>query len=298
MGTLTRRSVVKGALVGTIGAFHLGCNSYRAHLTLSDSTKIAFITDFHYSGGTNQEDLWSSLRASLAKERIDFIVGGGDWITDGPTLPIVDARERLERFSSLWRLLQQPKVLIPGNHDLIKNERNELPTYELFKEVFPEWNINQRIDLRSFTLLLVQSIDLQANGYRGYITPDQINWVVTQLKHIPEDRELIVLTHIPLLTNLYQRTEGFLYRPPADQYVSNSREFLDLFNRHTLRIVLQGHLHVHETIRWHNTIFVTGGALCGKWWNGAHHGTPPGYRLIELKDGEVLGKYVSLTPTS
>jgi 3',5'-cyclic AMP phosphodiesterase CpdA len=295
MGTLTRRSVVKGVLAGAFGACHLGCTSYRGRTILSDDTRIAFITDFHYSGSANQEELWKRLGASLEIERVDLIVGGGDWISDGPALSNIEARERLRKFSFLWRSLEQPKVLIPGNHDLARNEHTQLLTFELFKDVFPEWNINQRIDLQSQTLLLVQSIEPHGGGYQGYISSDQIDWIVRELSHIPEGREIIVLTHIPLLSILYQRTEGVLYRPPADQYVSNSREFLELFNRHTLRIVLQGHLHVHETIIWGNTTFITGGALCGKWWSGAHHGTLPGYRLIELNDGNVSGRYIPLS---
>jgi 3',5'-cyclic AMP phosphodiesterase CpdA len=298
MDAVSRRSVVKGILAGSLGAFHIGCFSVQGRPIFSGSIKIAFLTDFHYSGGELQEDLWEKLIAHLTIERVDFIVGGGDWITDGPKLSNADARLRLQKFSSLWGSLQEPKILIAGNHDLVKNQNTELLTFQVFSEVFPEWRKNKRIDFQSWTLLVVQSIDPQGSSYRGYITDDQIDWIVEQLTQIPEDRELIVVTHIPFLTNLYQRTEGILYTPPPDQYVNNSTEFLDLFNRHSLRLVLQGHLHIHETIVWQDTVFITGGALCGKWWNGAHHGTPPGFRLIELKDGSVFGRYVSLANAS
>lgn len=294
MRTFTRRSILKGALAGPLVGFYIGCSPIRAKQISTEATKIAFVTDFHFSGGELQEKMWRRLVASLAKEKVDLVIGGGDWITEGPKLSRSDARKRLEKFAALWGELHQPKELIPGNHDLVREEGTGIGSFDLFREVFPDWIKNKRIDFLDYTLLTVQSIEVQGGSYRGYISSDQIQWVKNHLAHIPKDKGVIVLTHVPLLTNLFQRTKGPTFVPPADQYVNNSIEFLDLFKEHLHLLVLQGHLHVHETITWNHTTFLTGGALCGKWWDGAHYGTPPGFRLIELHEGQVSGRYVSL----
>lgn len=295
MRTITRRDLVKGTLLSSLGTFQIGCSAIRPKKSSVSSLKIAYITDFHYSGGEYQEKIWRQLITSLSNEPVDVVIGGGDWITEGPKLSINDAQARFEKFASMWRELKQPKELIPGNHDLVKEEGSGMLTFELFRKVFPEWSTNKRIDFPNCTLLSFQSVQNRGEHYRGYISSEQIDWLKDQLTHIPNERALILLTHIPLLTNLYQRTKGPTYIPPEDQFVSNSVEFLNLFNKHALKLVLQGHLHVHESMTWGDTTFLTGGALCGKWWNGAYHGTPPGFRLIEICQGQVLGRYVPLS---
>ncbi len=58
-----------------------------------------------------------------------------------------------------------------------------------------------------------------------------------------------------------------------------------------LQLVLQGHLHVREEVRWGGTTFLTGGAVSGAWWRGAFHGTPPGFNVITLSDDRVECEY-------
>jgi hypothetical protein len=59
-----------------------------------------------------------------------------------------------------------------------------------------------------------------------------------------------------------------------------------------LILVLQGHLHVNEMIRWQNTAFVTGGAVCGKWWRGVWYGTEEGFYDITLTGNHVECSYI------
>ena len=68
---------------------------------------------------------------------------------------------------------------------------------------------------------------------------------------------------------------------------------MELFDRHNLLLVLQGHLHVDEMIRWRGTTFITGGAVCGKWWRGAWHGTREGFGTVTLRRGRVEWEYHS-----
>jgi hypothetical protein len=74
--------------------------------------------------------------------------------------------------------------------------------------------------------------------------------------------------------------------------VVNNREVLALFEGHNLVLVLQGHLHAKELIRWGDTTFITGGAVSGKWWRGAWFGTEPGYNVVTLRGNRVEWEYV------
>jgi hypothetical protein len=48
---------------------------------------------------------------------------------------------------------------------------------------------------------------------------------------------------------------------------------------------------VDEMLRWQGTTFITGGAVCGKWWRGSWHGTPEGFGVVTLRPDRVEWKY-------
>ena len=56
--------------------------------------------------------------------------------------------------------------------------------------------------------------------------------------------------------------------------------------------MLQGHLHAKELIRWRDTTFITGGAICGKWWRGDWFGTREGFNVVTLDGDRVHWEYV------
>lgn len=114
---------------------------------------------------------------------------------------------------------------------------------------------------------------------------------------------MILVSHMPLLTGFYQLTEGLESPVPSNRcLVVNNREVLAAFGSHPAR-VLQGHLHVNELLRWRGTTFITGGAICGKWWRGDFHGTEPGFGVLHLRPDRVDWEYhgydwVSRRPTT
>ena len=60
-------------------------------------------------------------------------------------------------------------------------------------------------------------------------------------------------------------------------------------NRKTL--VLQGHLHFYEDIFVNNIHFVTGGAVCSKWWQGKRNGLEEGFLIVKVKNQELSFEY-------
>jgi hypothetical protein len=97
---------------------------------------------------------------------------------------------------------------------------------------------------------------------------------------------------MPLLTAFYGATAGTTVAAPPNRVVVNNREVLGLFAEHNLMLVLQGHLHAKELIRWRDTTFITGGAICGKWWRGDWFGTGPGFNIVTLSRDHVDWEYV------
>jgi hypothetical protein len=75
--------------------------------------------------------------------------------------------------------------------------------------------------------------------------------------------------------------------------VINNSEVLDLFAGHSLLLVLQGHLHAEEMVRWRGTNFITGGAVCGNKWQGPRYRAPEGFGVVTLRPDRVDWKYKS-----
>jgi 3',5'-cyclic AMP phosphodiesterase CpdA len=149
------------------------------------------------------------------------------------------------------------------------------------------------VEAGGYRLLILDSISVVGgdDAYHGRIEPDQLRWLATELESIDRSTPIVLATHIPLLTGFYQATEGGTAAAPANRIVVNNREVLELFADHNLLLVLQGHLHVAEMLRWRGTTFITGGALCGKWWRGAWHGTGEGYGVLTLRPDRVDWEY-------
>jgi len=74
--------------------------------------------------------------------------------------------------------------------------------------------------------------------------------------------------------------------------VSNSKEVLELFKGHNLKLVLQGHLHFYEDIYVEGIHFITGGAVCSAWWTGKFNGLEEGFLRIDVKGDDFSTEYI------
>jgi 3',5'-cyclic-AMP phosphodiesterase len=55
--------------------------------------------------------------------------------------------------------------------------------------------------------------------------------------------------------------------------------------------LLQGHTHIVEDVRHHGIRYVTGGAVCGAWWQGAQFGDREGVTFVTVDNGMVTTSY-------
>lgn len=249
----------------------------------SKTLKFAYLTDLHASEEHYVESAYERIFEALKKEKVDLILGGGDWITEGNFITISQAKKRFERFNSFWSALPGQKILIPGNHDFVKSSPESLPDLSLYQTIFGP--INTSIDLSGTRLLTLQSLTFSINKnlpYTGEVSKQQLKWLSLELDKIGSETPIILLLHVPLVTMLYQQTEGATAPAPIDKVVRNNLKVLEMFKAHNLSLVLQGHLHINEFMRWNQTTFITGGALCGKWWQGSNFGTPPGFGIVTM----------------
>ena len=245
--------------------------------------RFAFLTDIHLSTNNDGRDL-SGLKQALDKTKelnVDFIITGGDNVDISGMTDKDISREQANNLFTLFKqtfdsteLTYYPTI---GNHDRYWDSPNGYVNGdELFKKHFKEsYYTFETNGIRFFILNSVQK-----GGDTGYVVgKEQIKWIQDELKDISVETPIVISTHVPFYSLYYPLVE--------DKYVfvdviSNYKELLKTFETHNLQMVLQGHQHIHEEIRLQNVQFVTGGAVCASWWNGAFHGTEEGFLLVEI----------------
>lgn len=299
--SLSRRRFVGTAATGLAG---LGLGwPLRASWAMPGSPtdlRLVFFTDIHTRLEWETPDALALAADEIARVGADLILCGGDCITDGFDARPEEVAPRWKAYlANLHHRLPAGPVTALGNHDLVgampkdggppeANPRLEF-LYHLGLE--RTW---YSLDAGGCRIFVLDGIEVTPGGrypYRGWIPPEQHNWLRARLRETDPAQPLIVMTHMPLMTGFFQATEGPAAPVPSNRGIMNARETLDLFRNHHLALVLQGHLHVDEMLRWGRTTFITGGAVCGKWWRGAWQGTPEGFGVLTLHAGRVDWEY-------
>jgi 3',5'-cyclic AMP phosphodiesterase CpdA len=229
----------------------------------------------------------------------DIVLAGGDLITDGFQNSPALAAERWAVYMVMRRAIDAEHHAAIGNHDLVAAipEDGSRPSDDpraAFRNHLGVERTYYSFDALGHHFMLLDSIEVLdfESKYRGFIGLEQMDWIREDLSTVSRATPIVVVLHIPLLTAFFQATEGAMASAPPGRVVVNSKEVVDAFSAHNLALVLQGHLHAAEMLRWGNTTFITGGAISGRWWRGSWHGTGEGFCSITLTDGRVDWEYV------
>lgn len=295
---LTRREFVTATAAG--GLWLAGCGGrWLPGQRGGEDLRIVFYSDVH------ARTEWETPRAlAMAADAInaldpDFVVATGDLITDGFQSSAETVAPRWDVYMTFHDGIRAEVFPAIGNHDLVA----ALPEDGTEAAADPRAVARERLRLDStfyrfdaggYRFFALDSVDVIGGElkYRGFVGAEQQEWLRRELSATPRDMPLVVALHIPLLSSFYSATEGATFAAKANRVVVNNREVLDLFRDHRLVLVLQGHLHAKELIRWQDTTFITGGAICGKWWRGDWFGTNPGFNVVTLRGDRVDWEYV------
>ena len=199
-----------------------------------------------------------------------------------------------ERHNKLMAQIGIPMWNVPGNHDLNK----ESPSYELatqtFKRVFgPDY---YSFDYGEVHFLALNNIGYQGKGkgYIGHIDSLQMQWIANDLKDVPSNKLLIILTHIPLIT--YANNRSF---PPGIN-TDNFKELLKILSRFEFIYTISGHdtsnswkVEVNHTHGWYGRPFIahTLAEVRGSGWEKGPR-DERGVRAATMEDGNPNGYYV------
>jgi hypothetical protein len=206
---------------------------------------------------------------------------------------------RWQAYLKMHKAINVPVQPVMGNHDLVAAiPEDGTPAADdprrIFLETFGLKKTFRSFDKGGYHFIMLDSVTISGGKlkYRGMIPAGQMEWLKEDIAGLSEDTPVILVTHIPLLTSFYQATRGPSAPAPENRVIVNSREVLSLFSKRNLLLVLQGHLHIKEMIEFSGTTFITGGAVCAKWWRGPWFGTEEGFNVITLDDNKVKWEYI------
>ncbi len=265
--------------------------------------RFVFCTDLHAVEQWRVPEALSAAARQINEENPEFVICGGDLISEGLSVVSDIADRRWSVFRKFQAELKSDFFAVPGNHDLSKasDAKNLDETSFQFaarREFLANTSSEKSFQILEYGNLVIVMLDSLKvlrepvlhqgleNFYRGHISSSQLEWLEVELQRFSSRTEFIVVSHIPFVSNYYQEAYPQGQLSPT-QYVENYQKVLDLFSDKKLIAVLQGHTHVNEIIRDGGISFITSGAICGDWWCGEKEGSGEGFLVVELEEGVI-----------
>jgi len=277
-----------------------GCKTNMPKSLSSEEWSFVFMTDIHLMYNKNADAGFNQALSVAINLNPDFILTGGDLVSDALEQPFSRADSLYQLYDSVISEFDIPVYNTLGNHEVFgwyKKSGIDRSHEEFGKKMF-----QKRIGKTYYTFMhngwcfiILDSVEelVEGNGYYGRISNEQIEWLKNVLVKTDTNTPLVVAAHIPFVTLQTQLTQGSTTANSKSLVIENSKDVYELFKHHNLKLVLQGHLHIFEDLSIYNTRFITGGAVCGAWWNGAYQGTEEGFVKIDISNDSLLSvKYI------
>jgi 3',5'-cyclic AMP phosphodiesterase CpdA len=294
-----RRTVWAGAGIAALGWPRRAVWAVEPAGAPVDPLRVVYYTDIHARVEWDTPEAMLQAAAAINRHQPDLVLCGGDMITDGFESGVATVAPRWEAYLAMHRAIRPAPEVVLGNHDLVgvRPRDGSVPAVDVRAEARARLGLERTY--RAFTrggyrFILLDSVQPIADNellYRGFIDEAQMDWLRAELAALDPLVPIVLVCHMPLLTGFFQATGGVEAAVPANRGLVNNREVLEALAGHRLLLVLQGHLHVNEMMRWRGITFITGGAVCGRWWRGDWHGTGPGYGVLDLRGDRIAWQY-------
>jgi calcineurin-like phosphoesterase family protein len=216
----------------------------------------------------------------------EFGLVAGDVVNDNLAL--------YERHNGLMAQIGIPMWNVPGNHDLNPESPNYTYATQTFKSVFgPDY---YSFDYGQVHFLALNNVGFKGKGqgYEGHIDANQMQWIANDLKDVPSNKLIMIITHIPLLTYANNRTF------PKGINTQNLDELLNVLKRFEYVYAIAGHdtsnswkVEINHAHGWHGRPFIAH-TLAETRGGGWHTGPRDerGVRPATMQDGNPNGYYI------
>ncbi len=259
---------------------------------------FAFLTDIHLQPEENAPEGFKQAIDTLNKMKPDFVITGGDLIMDALEQSYGRSDSLYKLYNDAMKEFDMPVYNTMGNHEIygIYKDANADPDHPEYGEKMFEKRLGDlyySFEHKDWKFMILNSVeDTKKSSYIGMIDSIQIDWIKQELEKTDTNQPIVISTHIPFITVFLQKYYGSTLANDSSLIVVNSKDVIDLFKSHNLKIVLQGHLHTIEDIYIDGIHFITGGAVSGRWWTGPNRGFEEGFMIISVRGEEFDWEYV------
>jgi 3',5'-cyclic-AMP phosphodiesterase len=232
----------------------------------------------------------------------EFVITGGDLIMDALEVGPERVHEQWKLWDEVMKLLPMRAYHTIGNHDvcgwskkaLVKPNEQDYGKKE-FADRYGKGQTYQSFDHVGWHFIILDSIGQEPDlEYKGWIDDDQLTWLKGDLEKTGRQTPIILVTHIPFFSVWHQVLLGPKVDIGGKALVGNVFEFRKMLNAYNIKLVLSGHGHILERIKFDKVTYLQGGAVSGLWWKGPVQGNPEGFLQITCHpDGHFEDQYVS-----
>ena len=266
---------------------------------------FAHLTDIHVKPGIISETGMAKAfnHVQQLKTKVDFIFNGGDSIMDALEADKQKVQIQWDLFNNILKKENSlPIHHVIGNHDIwgwfIKNEKPD--SDRLYGKVWAMEMLGLKNRYYSFIkgnwhFIILDSVQLNpAGGYIGRLDTEQLDWLQQELKNIPPDKYICIVSHIPILSIcaglFFDKTET-----NGDLLIKRNlmhTDFLALkkiFSQYpNIKTCISGHIHLQDELEYLGIKYFCNGAVSGNWWKGSFQEFAPAYAVMKLSnDGAV-----------
>lgn len=265
---------------------------------VDSSFSFVFMTDIHLQPEKDAVTGFKKAVDNINVLKPDFVISGGDLIMDALGQKYTRADSLYNLYQETASLLEMPLYNTMGNHEIFgiyKSSDAQISDPEYGEKMF-EQRIGKSyysFDHKGWKFFVINSIEITDNkGYTGLVDSIQFEWIKKELELTDPSTPIVISTHMPFITAFTQKYYGSTIPNGESLVVANSKEVIDLFSDHNLKLVLQGHLHTMEDIYIDGIHFITGGAVSGAWWTGPNQGYEEGFILVKSEGSQFTWEYV------
>ncbi|MEJ8818216.1 metallophosphoesterase family protein [Lacibacter sp. H407] len=274
--------------------------------------RFAYVTDIHVKPDAVAEAGMAKAfqHVQSLKEKVDFIINGGDSIMDSLDADKQKTKTQWDLFHSILKKENSlPVYHCIGNHDVwgwfIKNDRPEADKLYGKQWVVETLALPKRY--YSFTknkwqFIILDSTQLNpAGGYIAYVDPAQLDWLQQELNNA-KDKFICIVSHIPILSIcaglFFNKTEA-----NGDLKIQRNLMHTDFFalkklflGNPNIKVCLSGHIHLQDEVDYLGVKYFCNGAVSGNWWKGAFQEFEPAYAVFDFyDDGTFARKMMKLS---
>jgi len=226
---------------------------------------FVFMTDSHLQPDSTVERFFDAAARKINALNPDFIITGGDMIYTAKNGNEKKAKMLFDFMDEKYGNFKMPVYYTMGNHEVVGilpesgiDSSNPAWGKRLYEKRYnPRYYSFEKFKWKFFILDGIKILEKKMTYTIG-VDSIQIKWIKEELLSTDKEIPLVISIHTPLVS------PKALTNPKTQIISKNAKTVLSLFEKHNLKIVLQGHNHVYMNLFYNGTYYISGGTTFPK----------------------------------